>query len=96
MEIFSREFLLWRSSIQIQLVSLRMWIRSLALLSGLGIWSCHELWCRSQTLSSGPELLWVGNYSSDLTPSLGTSVFHMCGTKKPEEKKGKKFLAWLS
>ena len=23
-------------------------VRSLALLSGLRIWRCHELWCRSQ------------------------------------------------
>ena len=33
---------------QIQLVSMRMRVRSLALLSGLGIWHCHEVWCRSQ------------------------------------------------
>ena len=24
---------------------MRMWVRSLALLSGLEIWHCHELWC---------------------------------------------------
>ena len=33
---------------RIQLVSMRMWIQSLALLSGLGIQHCHELWCRLQ------------------------------------------------
>ena len=27
---------------------MRLWVRSLALLSGLRIWCCHELWCRSQ------------------------------------------------
>ena len=31
------------------LESLRMWIQPLASLSGLRIWCCHELWCRSQT-----------------------------------------------
>ena len=31
------------------LVSMRTQVRSLALLSGLGIWPCCELWCRSQT-----------------------------------------------
>ena len=39
---------------QIQLGAMGLWVRSLALLSGLGIWPCHELWCRSQTwLRSG-------------------------------------------
>ena len=28
---------------------MRMWVRSLPSLIGLGIWYCHELWCRSQT-----------------------------------------------
>ena len=27
----------------------RLWVQSLALLSGLRIWRCPELWCRSQT-----------------------------------------------
>ena len=34
---------------QIQLVSMRMWVRSLASLSGSEIWCCRELWRRSQT-----------------------------------------------
>ena len=41
------EFLLWWKCIQ--LVSMRIWVWSLALLSGSGIRCCHELWCRSQT-----------------------------------------------
>ena len=32
-----------------QLVSMRMWVRSLALLGGLRIQHCHELWCRLHT-----------------------------------------------
>ena len=36
-----------------------MQVQSLALLSGLRIWHCHELWCRSQTRLSDPELLWL-------------------------------------
>ena len=35
--------------LQTQLVSMRMRVGPLALLSGLGIQHCHELWCRSQT-----------------------------------------------
>ena len=34
--------------------TMRLWVRSLASLSGLRIWRCHELRCRSQTwLGSG-------------------------------------------
>ena len=39
---------------QIQLVTMRMWVRPLALLSGSGIWCGRELWDSSQTcLGSG-------------------------------------------
>ena len=33
---------------RIRLVSIRMQVQSLALLSGLGFPSCHEWWCRLQ------------------------------------------------
>ena len=33
---------------RIQLGTMRLWVRSLALLSGLRIQHCCELWCRSQ------------------------------------------------
>ena len=38
---------------QIQLVSMRLWVQSLASLSGLRIQRYHELWCRSQTRLGG-------------------------------------------
>ena len=34
---------------QTQQISMRMRVQSLALLHGLKIQCCHELWCRSQT-----------------------------------------------
>ena len=37
------------SGLRTQLVSIRMWVGSLALLSGLRNWCCHELRCRSHT-----------------------------------------------
>ena len=41
----------WEKS---KLGTVRLWVLSLALLSGLRIWRCCELWCRSQTwLRSG-------------------------------------------
>ena len=50
----SQEFLLWLRGLRTQLLSTRMQVWSLASLSGLGIWRCHELWCMSQTwLGSG-------------------------------------------
>ena len=33
---------------QIRLGTMRLWVRSVASLSGLRIWRCHELWCRSK------------------------------------------------
>ena len=52
-------------------------------LSELRIQCCHKLWCRLQ--------MWLGSVgrSSDLTPSLGTSMWHGCGPKKEEKKKCK-------
>ena len=43
-----REFLLWLSGLRTQPVSRKMWVWSLASLSGLRIWRCHKLWCRLQ------------------------------------------------
>ena len=41
----------WR---QVRLGTRRLWVQSLASLSGLRIRHCHELWCRLQTrLGSG-------------------------------------------
>ena len=42
------EFPLWLGGLQTQLVSVRMWVRSLASLSGLRIRCCCELRCRSK------------------------------------------------
>ena len=39
---------------QIRLGTVKFQVRSLTLLSGLRIWRCHELWCKSKTwLRSG-------------------------------------------
>ena len=67
-----------------------MWVQSLTLLSGLRIWHCCELWCRSQTwLRSGIAMAaaWI--------PSLGT---FMCHRSSPKKTKRKVFLGinkWL-
>ena len=76
---------------QTQLVSMRMRVGSLASLSGLRIWCCHKLWCRSQTwLGSGVAAAKASSYSFGLTSSLGTSICCRCGPKK-KKKKGKNF-----
>ena len=41
---------------RIQLGTMRLWVRYLASLSGLKIWPCHELWCKSQ--------IWLGSYTA--------------------------------
>jgi len=73
---------------QIQLVSVRTRVRSLALLSGLRIWCCRELWFRLQ-MCLDPRLLWLW-CRPDWTPSLGLSICHVCGPQKPKKKKKKK------
>ena len=78
-----QEFPSWSSG------TMRLWVRSLAWLSGLRFWCCHELWCRSQTwLRSGvaAAVAQAGSDSSDLTPSLGTSMCSRCGPKKTKKK----------
>ena len=65
--------------------NLEVSVQSLASLSGLGIWRCHELWHRSKTrLGSGVAVAVVSasGYSSDWTPSLGPSIYCRCGPEK--------------
>ena len=69
----------------IRLVSKRTQVRSLASLSGWGIWHCHELWCSLQTrLGSriAVAVVWAGSCSSDLSLSLETSKCCRCSSKK--------------
>ena len=52
------KFLLWLSGFWTRLASMRMRVQSLASLSGLRIWHCHELWYRSQ-MWLGSGVLWL-------------------------------------
>ena len=55
---------------------MRMLFLSLALLSGLRIWHCRELWYRLQTLLEScftVAVAMAGSHSSNSPPSLGTS-----------------------
>ena len=62
-------------------------VQSLALLSGLRIQCCCEVCYRSQTwLGSCAAVAKSGSYSSDSTPSLGTSICSGCGPKKAKDK----------
>ena len=85
-----QEFPQWLSRLRTQLVSMRMQVQSLAPLSGLRIRHCCGTGCR---YGSDPTLLWLwlwaGSYSSDSTPSLGTSICHRYDTKKQKKKKKK-------
>ena len=67
-----------------------MWILSLASLSGLRIWCCLRLECRSQTQlipSVAVAVTWAGSCSSDLAPIHAGSICHVCGPKKKKKKK---------
>ena len=68
---------------------MRIWVWSLALLSGLRIQHYYELQCRSQTgLRSGIAVAVAGHFSSNSTPSLGTfTCCFRCGPKKEKKTK---------
>ena len=69
---------------------MRLQVPSLALLSGLRIQRCHELWCILQTqLGSQVDvaLAYASGYSSDSTPSLGTSILPWMRPKKKKKTK---------
>ena len=66
-----------------------MQYRSLALLNGLRIRHCRELWCRSQMcLASGiaVAMAQANSYSSNSTPSPGTYICCGCGSKRKKKK----------
>ena len=76
---------------------MRVQVPSLALLSGLRIQRCHVLWCRSQTrlgshiavalaVAVAVSVSVASNCSSDLIPSLGTSICHGCSPKRQKKK----------
>ena len=80
----------------IRLGSMRLWVRSLASLSELRIWRCHELWCTWQTrLGSGIAMAvavaMAGSCSSDWTPSLGASICYGCNPEKTKQTKNLNF-----
>ena len=55
------EFPSWHSGLQIRLGTMRLWLWSLALLSGLRIRCCCELWCRLQMLAQIPHCCGSGS-----------------------------------
>ena len=80
------------SWLRIELVSLRMPVRSLASLTGLRIQRGCDLWQRSQ-MRLGSQVAVAaaeaGSCGSDFTPCLGTSTCRGCSLKKDKEKKKK-------
>ena len=86
---------LWVKS---QLGSMRTQVQSLALLSGLRIWPCHELQCRLQMwLRSGIAVAVVqaGSCGSDSAPVLGTYICCRYGPKKQNKTKNTYHIAFL-
>ena len=72
---------------------MRLWVRSLASLSGLRIWRFRELWCSPQIqLGSGivAAVAQPGSYSSNWTPSPGTTTCRRGGPRNSKKKKTKK------
>ena len=68
---------------------MKLQVQSVALLSGLKIQRCSELWCRSQ-MRLGSDVavavMQTSSCSSNWTPSLGTSICRESGPKKQKIK----------
>ena len=79
--------------IQIQLVSMRTQVPSLASLSGLRIWHWRELWCRFQTWLDS-ALLWLlcRPAATALISPLAWELIYTTGValKRPKKQKTKK------
>ena len=72
-----------------RLVSMRMWVQSLASFTGSRIQHCCEVWCRLQMQLRSCVAVVVAkanSCSSNLTTSLGMSIYCTCGPKKPKKK----------
>ena len=77
---------------QIRLGSMRLWLLSLALLSGLRVWHCCKLRCRLQTWSDLALLwLWCRLAAVALIGPLPWELPYVSGTalKKPKKKRKK-------
>ena len=68
----------------IQLGTVRLQVQSLALLSGLRIWCCPELWCRSQT--------WLGSDVALAIAPIQPPAWELPYVKSADVKKKKKEL----
>ena len=75
---------------QIQLGTMRLWVQSLASLSGLRIWCYRELWCRSWTrLRSG--VAWCRPVATaPIQPLAWESSYAMSAALKGQKTKKKK------
>ena len=76
--------LLWLSGLRTPLISMRMCVQSLALLSGLRIHHCHR---SSVQLGSGVAMAVAkaSTYGLDSTPSLGPSLYHGYSPKETKQ-----------
>ena len=55
---------------QIQLGTMKFWVRSLASLIGLRIWHCHELWCSLQMWLGSGVAVWLWYRPAVVAPIL--------------------------
>ena len=70
-KVFKLEFPLCISRLRTQCILYKDMVRSLVSFSGLWIWHCHKLWCRSQMrLRSGVAIAAAQAFTAALIPSL--------------------------
>ena len=78
------------SGVMNPLVSMKIWVQSLALLSGLRIWPCCEMWCRSQMRLRSGVAVAMGSWQLQLRfHPLAWELPHAAGLALKRRKKKK-------
>ena len=84
---------------RIWLASMRTQVRSLASISGLRIWYCHQLGCRDCRRGSDPMLLWLWcrlAATAPIRPLAWESLYVVGAALKRLKNKTKQKLHWCS
>ena len=79
---------LWLGGWGLNIVSMRMKVWFLAMLSGLRIWHFPNMWCRSQMQlrsSVAVAVVHAYDYSTNLAPCLGTFICPGCSHRKKKK-----------
>ena len=90
LRLWTQEFSIVAQWVKNPLVSLRMWVQSLASLGGLRNWRCCKLQCRSQMQPMALLWLWHRLAAATLIHPLAWELLYAAGVALKRKKKKKK------